>query len=256
MKKINLFCSSFVALFIFFLSFNVCHGAIYESIADTGGTDGYAQGSSGFIAQNFVCPTNNVYGVAFHIVYNATGTTTLTLYDYSGTVLASTTQLITGLSGFNNIFFPQPVFVGYQKPLYFKISTTGVNFTYNMRNYLPYTYRWGLVNSSSSAAGQLLRFKLFSDNTIFASVPTSTMAIYNTYNTNNYSTSTSANNMGNATTTIRATSTDIGEIISYSDGIYTHYQIPYILFNFILATIVLSILTAIILIVLSKFNKK
>jgi hypothetical protein len=249
MKKIIIF------LLVFFLSFDICSAAIYTSIADTGGTDGYAQGSNGYISQNFVCPTNNVAGVSFNIVYNVTGTTTLTLYDYSGTVLASTTQIITGLSGFNDIYFPDPIFVGYQRPLTFKISTVGANFTYNMRNYLPYTYRWGLVNSSSSGTGQLLRFKLYSDNSIFASVPTSTMAIYNTYNTNNYSTSTQSTNMGNATTTIKSTSTDIGEIISYSDGTYTHYQASYLLFNFILAVIVLSILTAVLLIVLNKFKK-
>jgi uncharacterized membrane protein (DUF106 family) len=61
--------------------------------------------------------------------------------------------------------------------------------------------------------------------------------------------------MGNATTTIKSTSTDIGEIISYSDGTYTHYQASYLLFNFILAVIVLSILTAVLLIILNKFKK-
>jgi len=60
---------------------------------------------------------------------------------------------------------------------------------------------------------------------------------------------------GNATTTIKATSTDIGELISYSDGTYTHYQFPFLLYKFVLAIIVMSIMTAVLLIVLKKTKK-
>ncbi len=67
---------------------------------------------------------------------------------------------------------------------------------------------------------------------------------------NNYytSSSSSTSSMNIATTSQPATSTDIGEIISYTDGTYTHYQIPFLLFRFMEIILAFCIITAALLI--------
>lgn len=76
------------------------------------------------------------------------------------------------------------------------------------------------------------------------------------YATSTYATTTinggsSTPNMTTSTST-RSTSTDIGLVASFNDGVYTYYQVPFLLYFFIFTVLFFSIITVVLYIKLKK----